>query len=274
MFLLILPFAILLGIFLSVAIREGKSIVNRASGNQVVEIKPENVIGDGLYILRDNPTDLQKDYFAQLKEAIEGEEEVDAAVKAALVAQNYVADFYTWTNKQGQYDIGGMYYVYDGEFKNGDHYRENVYLNARDGFYKYISAYGTQYGKENLLEVTDVTVTKCEKMSQPYEISVHKENRQDESGEWYDYREVKSYDAYSVSCRWTYNDTTSLDLSKFANSVNLAIIEDDGEFWIVEASENVINPRKESDSANETDRNEENEESSYDEEYADEEVEY
>ena len=264
MFLLMLPFLIAIGIFGSVVIREGKSLASLANGNQIVEIKPENVIEDGWYILRDNPTDLQKEYFAQLKEAIEGGE-ADGLTKAALVAQNYVADFYTWTNKQGQYDIGGMYYIYDGEFKNGDHYRENVYLNARQGFYKYLSTYAKQYGKENLLEVTDVTVTKCEKMAQPYEISVHVENRQDEQGEWYDYRENKTYDAYSVTCTWTYKDTTALDLSKFANKVNLAIIDHGDEFQIVEASEGVISSRKESDSTNETIENEENETSSYEE---------
>ena len=255
MFLLMIPFLIAIGIFSSIVYREGKSLINMASGNQIVEIKPENVIGDGLYILRDNATDLQKDYFAQLKEAIEGGE-ADATAKASLVAQNYVADFYTWTNKQGQYDIGGMYYVYDGEFVNGDHYRENVYLNARDGFYKYLSTYATQYGKENLLEVTDVIVTKCEKMAQPYEISVHVENRLGDDGEWYDYRENRTYDAYNVTCTWTYKDTTALDLSKFANKVNLAIIDRGEEFQIVEASENAIDSRKE-EVTNEITENEE-----------------
>lgn len=267
MFLLMLPFLIAIAIFSTIVFREGKALANLASGNQIVDIKPENIIGEGWYILRDNPTDLQKEYFAQLKDAMENEEsEADGVAKAALVAQNYVADFYTWTNKQGQYDIGGMCYVYDGEFKNGDHYRENVYLNARQGFYKYLSTYATQYGKENLLEVTDVTVTKCEKMTQPYEISVHVENRQDANGEWYDYRENKTYDAYSVTCTWTYKDTTSLDLSKFANKINLAIIDHGDEFQIVEASEGVINSRKESDNSDETTKNEENEQTNYEEE--------
>ncbi len=259
MFLLMIPFLVAIGIFSSIVYREGKSLINMASGNQIVEIKPENVIEDGWYILRDNATDLQKEYFAQLKDAIEGGE-ADGTTKAALVAQNYVADFYTWTNKQGQYDIGGMYYIYDGEYKNGDHYRENVYLNARNGFYKYLSTYATQYGKENLLEVADVVVTKCEKMPQPYEISVHVENRLGDDGEWYDYRENKTYDAYNVTCTWTYKDTTALDLSKFANKINLAIIDHGDEFQIVEASENAIDSRKESDSTNETETIENEEE--------------
>ena len=256
MFLLMLPFLIAIAIFSTIVVKEAKNLKSLAAGNAVQETKPENIIGDGWYILRDNATDYQKELFAQLKEAIEGEGADDQA-KASLVAKNYVADFYTWTNKSGQYDIGGMYYIYDGEFKNGDHYRNNVYLSARDGFYKYLSTYATQYGKENLIEVTNVDVTRCIKMSEPYEISEHKENRQDENGEWYDYREVETYEAYLVTCKWSYADTTKLNLSQFANTINLAIINNDGEFQIVEASENEIMPRKEAD--NNTDETEETE---------------
>lgn len=240
-----LPFIIAIFVFGRIALTETKNILALAKGSTAVEAKPENVIEEMDYILRDNPTDLQKEYFKELKDAIEGEERADDTTIAGLVAKNYVVDFYTWTNKRGQYDIGGFYYVYDGEFANGDHYKENAFAKARDGFYKYISSYGTQYGKENLIEVENVEIVSCNKMSSPYEISEHIENRQDANGEWYDYREVKKYDGYNVSLRWTYKDDTKLNLSQFANSINLAVIDRGGRFEIVEASESAINGRKE-----------------------------
>jgi len=247
MAVLMLPFLIAIGIFGSVVYREAKNLKALAGGEQA-ETKAENIIESMGYILRDNPTDLQKEYFAQLKTAVEegvlDEVPVDDAKIAELVAKNYVADFYTWTNKRGQYDIGGFYYIYDGEFENGDHYKENVYQKARDSFYKYISYYGTKYGKENLIEVENVEVTKCQKMSSPYVINEHVENRQDASGEWYDYREDRSYDAYAVTCTWTYKENTVMNMSDFPKTINLAIIKRDGRFDIVEASEKTINGRK------------------------------
>ncbi len=243
MVLMMLPFIVAIAIFSTIAYREAKSMANMASGNVVAEAKPENVIGDSWYVLRDNATDLQKEYFAELKDAIENGAADDATI-AGLIGKNYVADFYTWTNKAGQYDVGGMYYVYDGQFVNGDHFKDNVYLKARDGFYKYLSTYSTKYGKENLLEVEDVEIVKCEKMSSKYIINEHIENRQDAEGEWYDYREDVPYDAYSVSLRWTYKEGTSLTTSQFANAINLAVIQREGKWEIVEASESIINARK------------------------------
>lgn len=256
MVLMMLPFIIAIGIFGSIAYKEVKNLMDLAKGNQA-ETKAENVIQSMNYILRDNPTDVQKEYFAALKEAVEGEEPADDETIAGLVAKNYVADFYTWTNKRGQYDIGGFYYIYDGEFENGDHYKENLYLKARDGFYKYISVYGTQYGKENLIEVDNVEVSRCEKMSSPYVINEHIENRMDSNGEWYDYREDIRYEAYAVTCNWTYKENSKLDLNKFAKTINLVLIKRNDRFEIVEASEKTINARtgSETDSSIETSEN-------------------
>ena len=248
-FLLMVPFIIGIIVFSITTIRQINSIRNMVAGDVVAELKNENVISSMNYILRDDATDLQKEYFAELKSAVEegnvnGEPADDAKI-AELVAKNFIADFYTWTNKRGQYDIGGFYYIYDGEFENGDHFKENTFLKARDGFYKYLSYYATQYGKENLLEVTDINIQSCQKMASPYVINEHVENRQDEQGEWYDYREDFGYEAYVVKANWNYNENTKLNLSQFANSINLVVINNVNmeRFEIVEASENTINGR-------------------------------
>ena len=251
MLAMMIPFIVGIIIFGSVAYREGKTLLDLAKGGQV-ETKPDNIVESMNYILRDNPTDIQKEYFKELKTAIEegtvkteeGEVPADDVAIASLVAKNYITDFYTWTNKRGQYDIGGFYYIYEGEFQNGDHYKENLYLKARDGFYKYISAYGTKYGKENLIEVENVDIVSCKKMDSKYLISEHESYKQDENGEWYDYRVDKPYDWYLVQCRWTYKENTVLPMSQFATSVNLAIINRDGRYEIVEASEKTINAGK------------------------------
>ena len=266
MLAMMIPFIVGIAIFGFIAYREVKTLANLANGAQA-ETKAENIVESMNYILRDNPTDLQKEYFAQLKTAVEegvikteeGDVPADDAAIASLVAKNYIADFYTWTNKRGQYDIGGLYYVYDGEYENGDHYKENLYLKARDGFYKYISYYGSQYGKENLIEVADVEVVSCTKSPVQYVINEHDSYKQDAAGEWYDYRIDHSFDCYIVSLRWTYKENQQLNLNQFAKSINLAVIKRNGRFEIVEASEKSINARtgSEKDTSAETSENSE-----------------
>lgn len=242
MFLMMLPFLIAIGIFGFITYREAKTLMIMASGEQA-EVKNENMIEGTDYILRDNATDVQKEYFAELKKAYESENEedhVDNATLAGMVAKNYVADFYTLTNKQGQYDVGGLYYVYKGQFGDGSEFKENVYLIARDGFYKYLNNYINQYGADKLLEVENVEIIKAEKARKTFTIDEHVANKQDENGEWYDYREDFTYDLYYVKCRWTYKEGSALNTSQFANSVNLLMIEKGGAFYIIEASSKEI----------------------------------
>lgn len=246
MLLLMLPFLIAIGIFGFIAFREAKSLLVLAKG-EPTEVKNENMVEGTNYILRDNATDVQKEYFAEMKKAYESENEeehVDNATLAGIVAKNYVADFYTLTNKQGQFDVGGLYYVYDGQFGDGTDFKDNVYLFARDGFYKYLNNYIEQYGSDKLLEVENVEIIKAEKASKQFTIDEHVANKLGDDGEWYDYREDFTYDMYYVKCRWTYKEGSSLNTNQFANSVNLVMIEKGGSFYIIEASSKEIDVNK------------------------------
>ena len=246
MLLVMLPFIIAIGIFGVIAYKEAKSVLNLTKDDASATVKDENVISSMNYVLRDNATDIHKEYFAEFKNAVESDGGSDADV-AGLVCKNFVADFYTWTNKQGQYDVGGLYYVYNGEDQVGD-YKDALYLQARDSFYKYLSNYINDYGSENLLEVESVTVTKAQKASYDYVINAFKEwvlVEEDEDGKSYDkvYDDF-DYDAYDVTCTWTYKENSKFDTSKFAKSMNFLVIFRDGRFEIVEASEKTINARK------------------------------
>lgn len=246
MAVMMLPFLIAIGIFGTIAFKEAKGLMNMVSGN--TETKDENLVTKMNLVLRDNATDLQKEYFAELKHAVEdvpedGEDPVSDLTIAELIAKNYVADFYTWTNKQGQYDIGGMYYVFDGRFENNDHFKENVYLAARDGYYKYLSNYITQYGADKLLEVENVEITSSQKAPWKYVLNVHISYKQDSEGEWYDYREDREFDAFLITCNWTYKEGSSLNSSQFPKTINLLVIKHDDKFSIIEASESKINER-------------------------------
>lgn len=234
--LFILPFLILIGIFSYVTYREAKNLLSLVTGNN--EIQDEYRVDSMGYVLRTNATDYQFEQFTEMKNAIESGSADDQTI-AGMVAKNYVIDFYTWTNKQGQYDIGGMYYIYDGEFVDGEDIKENVFMNARTTFYRYINNYIKQYGANDLLEVQNAQVISSSKTDN-YVISEHIANKQDENGDWYDYRENNPYQAYKVTVTWNYKPTEKFDTSSYATKMNFIVIKEGERFSIVEASENEI----------------------------------
>jgi len=233
MFLILLPLLIAIGFFAFNVYKEAKNLLSLAKGT--TETKAENVVESMNYVLRDNATDLQKEYFAQLKDAIESDDSTatDAEI-AGLVCKNYVADFYTWTNKQGQYDIGGFYYLFSEKDETVT-FKENAYLKARDGFYKYINEYIDEYGSENLLEVDSVEVVKAEKLDDKYTIHQWVETIQVGEDEYDIIYDDVDYDAYYVTCSWTYKDC-AMDLNKFDKRMNFIVVKNEGRYEIVEAS--------------------------------------
>ena len=240
MLLFMLPFLIAIGIFGFITYKEAKNLLNVAKGTET-EVKDENVIPSMRYILRDNATDLQKEYFAELKSAVEGGH-VDPLTISELVVKNYIADFYTWTNKQGQYDVGGFNYVFD-ENNESINFKENAYVKARDGFYKYLNHYMNQYGSEKLLEVENVEITSSKKLDFKY--TIHQWVNTIQTGdETYDviYDDVE-YDAYLISCKWSYKPNDVLKLSDFGTTLNLIVVNNDGRYEIAETSVTTIDAR-------------------------------
>ena len=217
--LVILPFVILAGVCGFITFKSIKSMSDNASGTSTEAYKDS--IDSMDYHLRSNATKLQTELFKDLTKAVESG---DKAEIAKLVAENYVADFYTWTNKDGTYDIGGMYYVYSPQ-------KTTIYAQARNTYYKYLTYYINTYGSDKLLEVESI------------DAAVDSEIRT------YEF-EGKTYSAYFVTCTWTYkNEDTFKDiyLKGYADSVEeenrkfvtkeyfLIIENEDGRFEIVQA---------------------------------------
>lgn len=217
--LFVLPFLIAIGIFGFIAFKDAKDLLNLAKGQTVVN--KENIIERMNYVLRDDATEVQKQYFAELKQAIEVDDASDEVI-SGLVCKNYVADLYTWTNKQGQYDVSALYYVYTPQ-------KNDIYLQIRDGFYKYLNNYINDYGAKNLIEVESVEVVST-------------------STAVYDYVSASEEvlpDIFNVTCKWTYVPGSKLDTSKFANQMNFLVAIRNGRYEIVEASQSSINANKE-----------------------------
>ena len=209
--LAILPFVILAGICGFIAFKSVSSISGNAQGNSKDSYKDS--IDSMDYHLRSNATKYQTELFKDLTKVVE--DGSDKYEIARLVAENYVADFYTWSNKDGTYDVGGMYYVYSPQ-------KTAIYTQARNTYYKYVTYYINQFGAKNLLEVENITSTLGDKEGS-YEF------------------EGKKYDSYFVTCEWTYkNEDTFKDINMksgdgFVKKEYFTIIEKDGRFEIVQA---------------------------------------
>ena len=214
--LIILPFLIAIGVAGFFGYKNVKALLN--TGNDVTEVANEYKIENPEYILRDNATQLQLDLFAELKSYYEGtaEEFTDADI-ATAVCKNFVADFYTWSNKVGQYDVGGMYYVFEPQ-------RKNIYTQARDTFYNRLSDYISEYGVENLIEVESIVSATGTKSSEEY-ISMEPETEVQESWD----------EVYNVKVSWTYKANDKFSPSKYATSMSFVVINNAGRFEIVEA---------------------------------------
>ena len=207
--LFILPFFIAIIIFGVIIFKDVKTLIN-INGNS--ETNSKYIIGNKDYVLRDNATEYQMQIFTELKDMAEGKSEYDEKTFVELICKNYIADFYTWSNKFGQYDVGGLYYVYTPQ-------REIIYIQARDGFYKYVNEYINYYKAENLLNVINVEANAS--LTDDYLLEV--------TGE--------QFKTYKVNCSWEYVPSDVFSSSSYQKRAYLLVVENNGRFEIMESYE-------------------------------------
>lgn len=164
----------------------------------------KNAEGEVLYEISSNATEYQKLIFTELSDVIENEGTPQEY--AGSVVKNYVADFYTWSNKKGTYDIGGMQYVYQPEIVN-------IYNYAKDFFYRDLSYNIQTIGVENLLEVENVEITFSDFNA---EIEYN----------------GQMYQSFYVTANWTYVQKEGFDTTGYQTSGEFSLIDRDGKIEI------------------------------------------
>ena len=148
--LLMLTMVAMLGAF---GVNIYKIVKAEAEEEKVIEVeKPENEFINDYYMIGHNATDINKEYFRELNAALDSGDE--AAVATAVV-KCFITEYYTWTNKDGNYDVGGMQYIYADD-------RRDFEVYSRYNFYHDLDLYISQLGTENLIKVSSVTVNTCD----------------------------------------------------------------------------------------------------------------
>lgn len=182
---------------------------NYGQDTNTLEVDTQSSMSNDLYEIGNNPTEIQKTYFQELTDALKGD---DQALIAEKVAMNFVADFFTWTNKDGNYEVGGLQYIYGPHFLNFDTY-------ARWNYYADLDKYIHQYGRENLLQVKEITVEVPTAKTDDYMV--------------YTVDPAHQMYAWKVELSWTYEDT-KLDASSFPQGGQFIVALNDNRFEIVE----------------------------------------
>jgi hypothetical protein len=155
------------------------------------------------YKLVERPTSFQKEMYDELLEVLNSEN-LDKKVYSEVVLKNFVADFFTWVNKRGSYDVGGLSYIVLG-------HANSFMMNARSSFYIDVTDLMNEYGKENLLMVDSITVVE----SYPEQFS-------DLAGN------IIYDEGYYVVLEWTYASNELFDSSGYQNRIYANIVFEEG----------------------------------------------
>ena len=162
-----------------------------------------------VYIIGNNPTDVEKEYFQKLTDALKGgtPEEI-----AEAVVYNFVSDYFTWTNKDGNYEVGGLQYIFAEKYAKFEEWNR-WYPNSD------MDLYISQYGRSNLIQVKEITT----------EVPTFKTD--DFTVQSVD--PAETYPCYQVQVKWTYEDC-DVNTADFPNRMRFQVVDHNGRFEIVE----------------------------------------
>ena len=176
------------------------------SGGDTLQLDTKNNLKNDQYIIGNNPTNVQKEYFEDLTESLKDNSEEGKLVIVENVVKCFISDFFTWTNKDGNYEVGGVQYIFGTKWVA---FQEE----ARYKFYNDLDLYITQYGRENLLEVNNVEIE-----------GVSKVEDQEIDGQL--------YSGYYVEANWEYKDSNKINTSEFQNKAYFIVVNNNGRLEI------------------------------------------
>jgi len=136
------------------------------------------------YTLDDRDSKLFATLFKELKENLESDK-MDEHAYIEHVAQLFIVDLYTISNKISKYDIGGLEYLYSSA-------KESFRAKAMDTLYKTVEDDSYKTRNQKLPTVKTIEVTSIDEAT--YNINGEKQN------------------AYVVDLNWTYEENMEYDL--------------------------------------------------------------
>lgn len=175
-----------------------------SASKSTLEIDRNSSISNDQYVIGNNPTALLRENFKELTAMLK---ENDPYKISEYVVKCFIIDHFTWSNKDGNYEVGGLQYVYGPKFTSFS--QENRY-----NFYKDLDLYIEKYGRENLLEVESITTTAAVDAVE-YMIGDQK------------------YKSYYIEATWKYRKSDKIDVNSFQKTGYFTVINNNGRYEIV-----------------------------------------
>ncbi len=173
-------------------------IATRSSNAQGEVLQSDSKrLKNDFYEIGNNPTEIYQTYFKDLTQSLADKD--DQAI-AENVVKCFIVDYFTWTNKDGNYDVGGSQYIYGEKALS-------FIEQSRWQFYSDLDLLIEEYGRDQLLEVESVTIV---------------------SSGYVEGSERRPDDGYYIEAEWTYKQGQKLDSSKYQNK---------GFFYVTKGSE-------------------------------------
>lgn len=192
------------------------SILNADTGEGTTDTvqKVSNEYSNDYYTIGNNPTDVNKEYFKEINSALKEDDNV--AIAEAL-SKTFVTEYYTWTNKDGNYDIGGIQYIYKPKQSDFETYTLN-------NFYEDLDLYLTQVDRDDLIEVREVTVNSSSEGT----YGVQADGQTDEEGN----PVLTDLPCVSVDVSWTYQESGALSVESFQSHAVIRVVDNNGRWEI------------------------------------------
>lgn len=191
------------------------------AGNTMATAAANNELVNDQYHIGNNPTDINKTYFKELTQALKGNQ--DTFIAQSLV-KSFVTEYYTWTNKDGNYDIGGMQYIFAP--KKSDFAEYTVW-----NFYQDMDLYITKYGTSNLMQVKDVTISNAVNAGN-YTVQLPGDESEVTSSADAAVGKKEELSCIDVTAAWTYEDNSTVDTSQFQKQAVFHVVNNSGRWEI------------------------------------------
>ena len=192
----------------TVLVVRNSSVANQGTEDGMTSNTGQSMKND-VYIIGNNPTDIEKEYFQKLTDSLKGgnPEEI-----AEAVVYNFVSDYFTWTNKDGNYEVGGLQYIFAEKYSKFEEWNR-WYPNSD------MDLYISQYGRANLIQVKEITTEVPTFRTDDFTVQ--------------SVDPAETYPCYQVQVKWTYEDT-AVNTADFPNRMRFQVVDHDGRFEIVE----------------------------------------
>lgn len=156
------------------------------------------------YVLKDNKSKKYQALFKDLAKILESDE-VDYKAYASKLAEMFVVDFYSLSDKTAKTDVGGVDIVLPDILNN-------FLENAENTFYKYVESNIYNNKNQKLPEVNTVEVESVEKTT-------------------FTYNDTIDENAYQVKVKWDYTDS---DFANYQKEATLIFVNKDKKLYLVE----------------------------------------